>query len=49
MIQPAINMGIANSSDSYRLEIEGRANFAMMKDRKNIVSFMVLLGIGLPF
>ena len=44
-----LGLGIANDSDSWRLELEGRANVAWVQDLDSIVSFMVLLGIGLPF
>jgi len=44
-----VGLGLANNSDSYRLEIEGRANIAWIQDRDSIVSFLVMLGIGLPF
>jgi len=44
-----VGLGLANDSSTYRLEIEGRANVAWIQDRDSIVSFMALLGIGLPF
>lgn len=44
-----IGLGLANDASTYRLEIEGRANVAWIQDYDSIVSFMVLLGIGLPF
>ena len=44
-----VGLGLANNSETYRLEIEGRANIAWIQDRDSIVSFLVLLGIGLPF
>jgi hypothetical protein len=44
-----IGLGLANDSPTYRFEIEGRANVAWIQDYDSIVSFMVLVGVGLPF
>jgi hypothetical protein len=44
-----LGLGLANNAETFRLELEARANVAWIQDRDTIVGFFVLLGIGLPF
>ncbi len=43
------SLGFATAVTSFRLELEGRGNIAFLEGDRHIESFLVLIGLGLPF